>query len=341
MNVVERVDPIALGLDGLRALMVEWGEPAYRAEQLYRYALRATPVERMNTLPAALRLRLAETLTNSSVVIERELTSNDGECVKYLYRLSDGECIEGVRMRYHHGDTLCLSTQVGCRMGCSFCASTLDGLARNLSAGEMLGQVAAAAERSPIHNIVLMGSGEPLDNYDNTVLFLRALRDPKGFDIGMRRMSLSTCGLADAVERFAGENLPVTLCVSLHAPDDATRRTLVPVAARYPIDRLLAACRMYLRETGRRVIFEYALLDGVNDSPGHAGRLAERIRGMQCHVNLIPLNPIPERDWRPSSESTVITFQNALENLGISVTRRRTLGDSVQGACGQLRRSVM
>ncbi|MDR1263073.1 MAG: 23S rRNA (adenine(2503)-C(2))-methyltransferase RlmN [Oscillospiraceae bacterium] len=336
----ERVDPIALGLDGLRALTSEWGEPSYRAEQLYRYAIKGVPADRMTTLPAALRSRLAGTLADNSAVIERELSDDQGGCVKYLYRLSDGQRVEGVRMSYRHGDTLCLSTQAGCRMGCRFCASTLGGLARNLTAGEMLGQIAAASERSAIHNVVLMGSGEALDNYDNTVLFLRTVREPKGFEIGMRRISLSTCGMTDAIERFSGEGLPVTLCVSLHAPDDSIRRELMPVARKYPLPGLIAACRTYLRRTGRRVIFEYAMIDGVNDSAALARRLASLISGMQCHVNLIPLNPIPERDMRPSPDATVGRFQRELEGLGVSVTRRRTLGDGVQGACGQLRQSA-
>ncbi|MDR1600049.1 MAG: 23S rRNA (adenine(2503)-C(2))-methyltransferase RlmN [Oscillospiraceae bacterium] len=340
-NNAARVDPVAFGLDGLGGLMADWGEPAYRADQLYRYALKGVPPDRMMTLPPALRSRLNETLADNRVIIVRELSDGQDGCVKYLYQLSDGQRVEGVRMRYHHGDTLCLSTQAGCRMGCRFCASTLDGLARNLTAGEMIGQIAVASARSPARNIVLMGSGEALDNYDNTLLFLRAANDPRGLDIGMRRVSLSTCGMADAIERFAGEGLPVTLCVSLHAPDDSLRRELMPIAQKYPLPRLIASCKAYIRETGRRVIFEYAMIDGVNDSPEHARRLASLVRGMQSHVNLIPLNPIPERDLRPSPDASVAKFQRELEAAGVSVTRRRSLGGGVQGACGQLRQSVM
>ncbi|MDR0396728.1 MAG: 23S rRNA (adenine(2503)-C(2))-methyltransferase RlmN [Oscillospiraceae bacterium] len=336
-----RVDPLELGADDLRAMMIQWGEPPYRADQLRRFALKGVLIESMTALPASLRSRLNETLADNRVIIVREMADDRDGCAKYLYRLSDGQCVEGVRMRYNHGDTLCVSTQAGCRMGCGFCASTLNGLARNLTAGEMLGQIAAASERSTVGNIVLMGSGEALDNYDSAMAFLRAVNDPQGFNIGMRRVSLSTCGMADEIERFASEGLPVTLCVSLHAPDDGTRRALMPIARRYPLPRLIAACKKYLRETGRRVIFEYALISGVNDSPAHARRLAALIRGMQSHVNLIPLNPIPERDLRPSSEPVAARFQRELESAGVSVTRRRALGGGVQGACGQLRQSVM
>lgn len=241
-------------------------------------------------------------------------------------------------MRYKHGNTLCLSTQVGCKMGCSFCASTLEGCARNLSAGEMLGQILAAGSLAPIHNVVLMGSGEPLDNYDQTVRFLHLLHHPMGICIGLRHVSLSTCGLTPQILRFAEEGLPVTLSVSLHAPNDAIRQTMMPVAQVYPMDELLEACRQYIRKTGRRVIFEYALVRGVNSLPEHARMLAEKLRGMQCHVNVIPLNAVSERGLQGVDEAAIQAFLQALSDCHISATRRREMGDDIQGACGQLRR---
>ena len=248
-------------------------------------------------------------------------------------------------MRYKHGNTLCLSTQVGCRMGCRFCASTLDGCARNLTSGEMLGQIVCAngvlGESERVHNVVLMGSGEPLDNYDNVCAFLRLLREEDGVCIGLRNVSLSTCGLVEKMRAFAEENLPVTLSLSLHAPNDDVRRELMPVANRYSIDEVLGACRYYIEKTGRRVIFEYALVHGVNASPAQARELAGRLRGMQCHVNLIPLNSVPERGLTGVSEREVDAFRRALEECHISVTRRREMGDDIEGACGQLRRKYL
>ncbi|HML49468.1 MAG TPA: 23S rRNA (adenine(2503)-C(2))-methyltransferase RlmN, partial [Clostridia bacterium] len=231
--------------------------------------------------------------------------------------------IEGVLMRYKHGNTLCLSTQVGCRMGCRFCASTLEGCARDLSAGEMLGQILAAGTLAQVHNVVLMGSGEPLDNYDQTVRFLRLLHDPMGLCIGLRHVSLSTCGLTPQILRFAQEGLPVTLSVSLHAPSDAIRQTLMPIANAYPMDELLEACRQYIGRTGRRVIFEYALIRDVNSLPEHARMLAQKLRGMQCLVNVIPLNAVPERGLQGVDEAAVQAFLQTLSDCHISATRRR------------------
>jgi 23S rRNA (adenine2503-C2)-methyltransferase len=324
--------------DELAALMVEWGEPAYRAGQIFPLLHRGVPFEQMSALPAALRGRLALSCRAGGVTVEHAAASERDGTEKLLYRLADGHMVEGVWMRYQHGTTLCLSTQVGCRMGCAFCASTLDGLARNLTAGEMLGQVVAARGRTEIQNLVLMGSGEPLDNYDQVVRFLRLLRVPEGVNIGLRHVSLSTCGLVPQMRAFAEEGLPVTLCVSLHAPNDEIRRRLVPAAAANPMEALLQACRVYVQKTGRRVIFEYALVAGVNCAAAHAAELAARLRGLQCHVNVIPLNQVEGRALQGASDAQIQTFVKALEDRHVSVTRRRSMGGDVQGACGQLRR---
>ena len=296
----------------------------------------------MTNLPAAMRAQLKEIAVAQPVSIIDERKSQIDDTVKFLFGLKDGNCVEGVLMHYHHGYTLCISTQVGCRMGCKFCASTLEGCVRSLTAGEMLGEVLAANRyldgKDRVHNIVLMGSGEPLDNYDNVCRFLRLLREEDGVNIGLRNVSLSTCGLVPKMYQLAEENLPVTLSVSLHAPNDEIRRQTMPVANAYPMDELLAACRNYIDKTGRRVIFEYALVGGVNCEEKHAIELASRLRGMQCHVNLIPLNAVEERHLKGVNEQTVQRFLHKLEELHISATRRREMGDDIEGACGQLRR---
>lgn len=323
-----------------RTALSELGEPAFRAGQVFAWLHRGADFDEMTNLPRALREKLAAAYTARGVEIAEKLVSQADGTVKYLYRLFDGHLIEGVRMRYHHGDTLCVSTQVGCRMGCVFCASTLDGCARSLSRGEMLGQVTAAnRDEEKIHNIVLMGSGEPLENYEETVAFLRLLREPEGVLVSLRSVSVSTCGITPKIRALAQEGLPVTLSISLHAPDDALRRTLMPIANAYPMNELLPACRYYFEKTGRRVIFEYALIGGVNDSPAQARALAEKIRGMSCHVNLIPLNPVAERGLAGASRQAAYAFQKALEGLSVSVTTRREMGGDIEGACGQLRRS--
>ena len=336
--------------DELAEILRGWSQPDFRAKQLFAWLHRGADFESMHTLPAALRERLRREAIDRPVrALETRPSASDGT-VKLLYQLRDGHVIEGVLMRYRHGVTLCLSTQVGCGMGCAFCASTLEGKARDLTAAEMIGQVLCAGSAleigEAVHNVVLMGSGEPLDNYDQTVRFLRLLRDPDGLHIGLRNVSLSTCGLTPQMLRLAEEGLPVTLCVSLHAPNDAIRRELMPVARAYPMEALLAACRTYVAKTGRRLIFEYALMRGVNDAPEHAEELAGRLRGLQCHVNLIPLNPIipkgqGERGLRAADPGAVRGFLARLEQLRISATLRRELGCDIQGACGQLRHAYL
>ena len=330
----------------LGVYLKELGQPAFRAKQLFAWLHQGVPFERMSNLPKSLRETLAENCLYNPVQVLETITSKLDGTIKLLYRLHDGHVIEGVLMRYKYGNTLCVSTQVGCRMGCAFCASTLDGCARSLSAGEILGQIVCAngvlaPQGQKVGNVVLMGSGEPLDNYDNVVRFLRILRMEGGLCIGMRSVSLSTCGLVPNMRRFAQEDLPVTLSLSLHAPNDEVRKRLMPVANAYAMDDVLDACRYYIEKTGRRVIFEYALVHGVNAAPEQAAELAGRLRGMQCHVNLIPLNSVPERGLTGVSEREVDAFRRVLEQKNISVTRRREMGDDIEGACGQLRRRYL
>ena len=330
----------------LGVYLKDMGQPAFRAKQVFAWLHQGVPFERMSNLPKALRETLAENCLDNPVQVLETITSKLDGTIKLLYRLHDGHVIEGVLMRYKYGNTLCVSTQVGCRMGCAFCASTLDGCARSLSAGEILGQIVCAngvlaPQGQKVGNVVLMGSGEPMDNYDNVVRFLRILRMEGGLCIGMRSVSLSTCGLVPNMRRFAQEDLPVTLSLSLHAPNDEVRKRLMPVANAYTMDETLDACRYYIEKTGRRVIFEYALVHGVNAAPEQAAELAGRLRGMQCHVNLIPLNSVPERGLCGVSEREVEAFRQALERQHISVTRRREMGDDIEGACGQLRRRYL
>lgn len=337
---------LSLSPEELAAFIKEQGLPAFRAKQLHEWLIRGEDFPGMTNLPEALREKLSAVALAQPVRIETLVRSRLDDTVKLLYRLHDGNLIEGVLMRYRHGDTLCVSTQVGCRMGCAFCASTLGGLVRNLAPGEMLGQIVAVdrmlrPETRRVHNVVLMGSGEPLDNYENVIKFLRLAIDERGLNLSARAVSLSTCGLAPAIRRLADEGIPVTLSVSLHAPDDDTRKKLMPVANAYAIDEILDACRYYIEKTGRRVIFEYALAGGVNCDVRHADLLAKKLRGMQCHVNLIPLNHVPESALKAPPAGAVEAFLKRLAERSISATRRREMGDDIEGACGQLRRRVL
>lgn len=329
----------------LTAWCKEQGLPGFRGKQIFKWIHQGADFDSMTNLPKDLRARLQETAVAQPVEIIDMRQSQLDDTVKFLFGLKDGNCVEGVLMHYHHGYTLCISTQVGCRMGCTFCASTLDGCLRSLTPGEMLGEILCAnrflAGKDRVHNVVLMGSGEPLDNYDNVMTFLRLLREPDGVSIGLRNVSLSTCGIVPRMYDLAEESLPVTLSVSLHAPNDEIRRQTMPIAKVYPMDDLLDACRNYIEKTGRRVIFEYALVGGVNCEEKHAVELASRLRGMQCHVNLIPLNAVEERHLQGVNERTVSDFLKALERLHISATRRREMGDDIEGACGQLRRKTI
>ena len=322
------------------------GYPTFRGKQIFRWIHQGADFEEMTNLPAAMREKLQQESVAQPVTIRLKRESPLDGTVKFLYALKDGNCVEGVLMRYKYGISLCISTQVGCRMGCRFCASTLEGRVRDLTAGEMLGEVLCAnrylaQENIKVSHIVLMGSGEPLDNYDNVIRFLRLLREEEGIRLSLRNVSLSTCGIVPKMYQLADENLPVTLCVSLHAPNDEIRKLTMPVAYTWSIPEILEACRNYIRKTGRRVIFEYALSDGVNAGEEQAKELASILRGMQCHVNLIPLNAVEERDMKGISEEKVRKFLKILQDNNISATRRREMGDDIEGACGQLRRKTI
>ena len=342
MNATEKLDLKSMTLPELKELMADLGQPAFRAGQLFSWLheKRAGSFDEMTNLPAALRRELAERCTLTRLTVLHELVSRLDGTRKYLYRLADGNCIETVLMHYHHGTSLCISTQVGCRMGCNFCASTLGGLVRCLTPSEMLEQVyetvRQAGER--VDSLVLMGIGEPLDNYDNVIRFLRLLTDPKGYNLGQRHISLSTCGLVDKIYDLAKEDLGITLSISLHAPDNETRNRTMPVNRRWPIEELMRACRDYFKTTGRRISFEYALIKGVNDSPEDARKLADLLDGMVCHVNLIPVNPVNERGYVRSGAAAIYRFAETLGRVWVKATVRRELGGDIDAACGQLRR---
>ena len=330
----------------LTAWVKEQGYPAFRGKQIFRWIHQGADFDGMTNLSKDLREELSRKAVAQPVKIGMTRQSELDGTVKFLYELKDGNCVEGVLMRYKYGVSLCISTQVGCRMGCRFCASTLEGRVRDLTAGEMLGEILSAnrylaPECEKISHVVLMGSGEPLDNYDNVIRFLRLLREEEGIRLSLRNVSLSTCGIVPKMYALADENLPVTLCVSLHAPNDEIRRVTMPIANTWSIDEILKACRYYIQKTGRRVIFEYALSDGINAGEDQAKELADRLRGMQCHVNLIPLNVVEERDMKGVTEDNVRRFLKVLQERNISATRRREMGDDIEGACGQLRRKTI
>lgn len=331
----------SMTLPELSALLKEMGQPAFRAKQLYGWLHRGVrSYEEMTNLPGALRAALAEKYPiHAPTVLRRQESQKDGT-IKYLWQLSDGNCVETVLMRYHYGNTVCISTEVGCRMGCAFCASTIGGLVRKLEPFEMLDEVLFTQVDSgqPISHIVLMGIGEPLDNFDNVMRFLELVNSPEGMNISMRHISLSTCGLVPRIDELAKLKLQLTLSVSLHAPNDRVRNTIMPVNKAYPIQELLDACRRYYAETSRRISFEYAMIDGVNDSVEDARELIGRLKGLPAHFNLIPLNHVEESPLKPSSKAAVALFQKTLEDAGIPATVRRTLGGDIDASCGQLRR---
>lgn len=333
-----------LSVDELKQALIEMGEKPFRAKPIFKWL--HTPVtsfEEMTDQSKALRERLAERFELTVPHIERKQQSKLDGTIKYLWCMRGGDCVESVLMRYEHGNTICVSTQVGCRMGCKFCASGLFGLKRHLSAGEILDQVLFAQKDSglKISNIVLMGTGEPLDNYDNVLKFLHLVSCPEGIQIGQRHISLSTSGLADKIEKLAEENLQITLSISLHAPDNESRGKIMPVNRSYPIERLMQACRFYFDKTGRRISYEYAMSRGISDRPWQAERLAQLLRGRPCHVNLIPLNPVKESSVQPSTREAVRRFQQILEKNGVTATVRRRLGPDIDAACGQLRRRTI
>ena len=331
----------SMNLEELGELVRGMGQPAFRAKSIFRWLhqKQVTEFSGMTDQPKAFLARLEEEFFIAAPTIRRRQQSKDGT-VKYLFQLADGNCIETVLMRYHYGNTVCVSTQVGCRMGCRFCASTQAGRVRDLLAGEIASEIYAVQRDTGerVSHIVLMGIGEPLDNYDEVLRFLYLISHPEGTNIGMRNISLSTCGLVPKIDRLAEEKLQLTLSISLHAPNDAMRSSMMPVNDAYPVAQLIAACRRYQKTTGRRISFEYSMVRGVNDSEQTARELAELIRGMGAHVNLIPINPVDGSPYSASDDANVRRFQQKLESLGVNATVRRRLGSDISAACGQLRR---
>jgi len=333
----------------------EWmllaGEPKYRAKQLFPQLHKGLSPDEMSNLGKRLQQKLRDAFVWHLPAVEQKLVSAIDGTVKYLFSLADGHCVESVVMKYEHGNTICISSQVGCRMGCKFCASTIGGRVRNLTPGELLGQVIAAQKDmgERISNIVMMGIGEPLDNYDNVLKFLRLVNCEDGINIGYRHISLSTCGLVDKIRILMDENLPITLSISLHAPDDETRSAIMPINNRFGVDELLDACRAYFSRTGRRISFEYTLIAGKNDSVENANKLARVLNAklrsktetMPIHVNLIPVNEVSESGFKHSSRNAVAAFAKTLEAKGIRATVRRKLGADINASCGQLRRAAM
>ncbi|MBQ3666308.1 MAG: 23S rRNA (adenine(2503)-C(2))-methyltransferase RlmN [Lachnospiraceae bacterium] len=342
---MQKEDIVLYSLEDLKEYFVSIGEKAFRAKQVYEWlhVKLADSFDEMTNISDQLKDKLNERFLIERLTVARVFTSRIDGTQKYLLRLRDGNVVESVLMKYHHGNSVCISTQVGCRMGCRFCASTLDGLVRNLTASEMLKEVYTIQKSTNerVSNIVLMGSGEPMDNFDNVILFLNKITDENGLHISQRNITISTCGLVDNMKRFADLGFQVTLALSLHASDDETRKELMPIAKRYTIEQELEACRYYFEKTKRRITFEYSLVAGVNDNIAEAKKLAERIKGMNCHVNLIPVNPIKERNYRKSSSASIAEFKKYLEKTGINVTIRREMGSDIQGACGQLRKSFI
>ena len=343
---MEKTDIRSMTLDELETFVVcELNDKKFRAKQIYdwMHTKLVQDFEEMTNLSKDLRNRLVEKATLRPVEIVDRLVSEIDGTRKYLFRMEDGSIIESVLMKYKHGNSVCISSQVGCRMGCRFCASTLLGLERHLAVSEMLGQVYAIQRESGerVSNVGMMGTGEPLDNYDSAVRFIRMISDEKGLHISQRNITLSTCGLVPEIYRLADEHLQITLAISLHASNNEKRKSMMPIANRYDIDELLKACRYYYDTNGRRLTFEYSLASGVNDSPEDAKALAKLLKGFMWHVNLIPINPVEEREYIQSDRKSIVNFKNNLEKYGGNVTIRREMGRDIQAACGQLRRRYM
>ena len=323
------------------AVLKELGQPAFRAKQVYTWLHKGVrSYEEMTNLPKNLRDILTRQYPIYAPEVVRKQESRQDGTIKYLWRLADGNCVETVLMRYHYGNTVCISTEVGCRMGCAFCASTIGGLVRRLEPQEMLDQVlfTQVDSRLPVSHIVLMGIGEPLDNLDNVLRFLELVNSPDGMNISMRHISLSTCGLVPKIDELAKHKLQISLAISLHGPNNEIRSQIMPVNKAYPIEELLEACHRYYDATSRRIHFEYAMIDGVNDRPEHARELLRRLKGLGAHVNMIPLNHVEESPLKPSTKAAVAQFQKILEEGGVTATVRRTLGGDIDASCGQLRR---
>jgi 23S rRNA (adenine2503-C2)-methyltransferase len=342
---MEQLDIKSFNYKELESVLLELGQPAFRAKQVYEWLHKklACSYDEMLNLSKELRATLSKAYPITALSEVNSLHSQTDGTIKYLFRLKDDRVIESVLMRYHHGNSVCISSQVGCRMGCKFCASTIGGKERDLLPSEMLDQVyriqALTGER--VSNVVVMGTGEPLDNYDNLIRFLHIITDDNGLNISARNITVSTCGIPDRIKELAKEDLAITLALSLHAPNNEIRKQLMPVAAKYELSEVLNAFRYYYEETGRRLTFEYSLVDGVNDEEEHAKELSRLIKGLNCHVNLIPVNPIKERNYRKSESKKIQIFKNTLEKNRINVTIRREMGADIDAACGQLRKSYI
>lgn len=328
----------------LESFLKELGEPKFRAGQIFEWLSRGVEsFDEMTNISKATREKLSKVSYVSTLKIREKYVSKLDKTTKYLFELPDGNCIESVVMYYNHGISICISSQVGCRMGCEFCASTIGGLYRSLTAGEILNQVIFAQKDigERISNIVMMGIGEPLDNFENVKKFLRNVNHEKGLNIGYRHISLSTCGLVPKIYELAKENMPITLSVSLHAPNNDIRNSIMPVNKKYPVEELICACKDYIKTTTRRISFEYSLISGVNDSKENADELARLLKGMLCHVNLIPVNKIEEREYKKGNKQEIRAFCERLQSLGINATVRRELGSDIQASCGQLRKKLL
>ena len=340
---MEKIDIKSLNYDELADYIVSIGEKKFRAAQLYSWMHEklACSYDEMTNISDKLKKVLKENTLYTCLEPVRVQESQIDGTKKYLFRLYDGNLIESVFMRYHHGNSVCISSQVGCKMGCRFCASTLNGCVRNLEPSEMLDQIyriqSLTGER--VSNVVIMGSGEPMDNYDNVVKFLGLINSVKGLNISQRNITVSTCGLVPRIKQLAELKLQITLAISLHAPNDELRKTMMPIAYTYSIEQIMDACRYYLLQTARRISFEYSLVKGVNDSPECAKQLIKLVHGMNCHINLIPVNPIKERDYEQSEKNSIHNFKEILEKAGVNVTIRREMGRDIDGACGQLRQN--
>ena len=340
---METYDIRSMTLEEIEALMVTLGEPKFRAKQIYEWLHKklVQSLDEMTNIPLALREKIKQEVGFAAVEEETKSVSKIDGTTKFLFKLQDGSMVESVLMKYKHGNSVCISSQVGCRMGCRFCASTIGGLTRNLLPSEMLGQIyyIQKSTQERVSNVVLMGTGEPFDNYDNFFRMLHLLTNPQGLNISQRNITVSTCGIVPKIKELAKEHLQITLAISLHSPTDEMRKELMPIANRYSIDEIMEACEDYFNETKRRITFEYSLVAGVNDKPEHATILAKRLKKLNCHVNLIPVNPIEERDFRQPEQESIQNFKKMLEKNRINVTIRREMGRDIQGACGQLRKN--
>ena len=340
-----RKDIVSLDFSELQSLITELGEPKFRAKQAYEWIHKKLikSYNEMTNVPLALRNKLKERLPFTEITEVARKDSASGDTSKFVFKLYDGYVIESVLMKYRYGNSVCISSQVGCRMGCTFCASTLLGLSRQLAPSEMLSQIYTIQRETGerVSNIVVMGTGEPLDNFDNLFKFLEMITDENGLNISQRNITVSACGIVPNIKKLADKNLAITLAISLHAPTDEDRRRIMPIANKYTIKEILEATDYYFEKTGRRISYEYSLIDGENDTPENAEKLAVLLRGKNCHVNLIPINPIKERAYRSSAPKGVLRFKKILENKGINATIREEMGQDIDAACGQLRKEYM